>query len=78
MQRHYKGEITIALDSWGEDEFDAIDNYLWKLWTKQDENDANILDYDLDCIEEDDTDDVDYQLDCEYENYKERMNDSTD
>ena len=77
MQRHYKGEVTIYVDSWGEYEYDAIDNFFWNLFRNKKEK-VEVLDADLDCIEEDDTDDIDYQLDCEYENYKERMNDSTD
>lgn len=74
MQRHYKGEITIYVDSWGENEEEAIENYFCNIKAE----DAEVLEADLDCVEEDDTDDIDYQLDCEYENYKERMNDSTD
>lgn len=76
MQRHYKGEITIAVDCWGEDEDDAIDNYFWNLVRNKKEK-AEVLESGLDCVEEDDTDDIDYQLDCEYESFKERMNDST-
>ena len=70
MQRHYKGKITIKFDYWGEDEEEAIENYLCNL------KDAEVLESDLDCVEEDDTDDIDYALDCEYESFKERMNES--
>ena len=71
MQKHYKGEITIEVDSWGDDEYDAIDNYLWQLGTKKNEK-ANVLDYDLECVEEDDTDDEDYYRDIEFDNWRER------
>ena len=71
MQRHYKGEITIYVDSWGENEEEAIENYLCNL------KDAEVLESDLDCIEEDDTDDEDYYRDMEFDNWRERMNDST-
>jgi len=72
MQRHYKGKITIAIDSWGENEEEAIENYFCNL------KDAEVLESDLDCVEEDDTDDEDYYRDMEFDNWRERMNDSTD
>ena len=71
MQRHYKGEITIYVDSWGENEEEAIDHYLSNL------KEAEVLESDLDCVEEDDTDDEDYYRDMEFDNWRERMNDST-
>ena len=74
MQRHYKGEITIYVDSWGEDEEEAIENYLCNLKGEE----AEVLESDLDCVEEDDTDDEDYYRDMEFDNWRERMNDSTD
>ena len=55
MQRHYKGEITIYVDSWGENEEEAIENYFSNLKAE----DAEVLEADLDCVEEDDTDDED-------------------
>ena len=74
MQRHYKGEITIYVDSWGEDEEEAIENYFCNLKGEE----AEVLESDLDCVEEDDTDDEDYYRDMEFDNWRERMNDSTD
>ena len=75
MQRHYKGEITIEFDYWGEDENDAIEKFFYEL---DGDDEINVVSTDLDCVEEDDTDDIDYALDCEYESFKERTNDSTD
>ena len=72
MQRHYKGKITIAIDSWGEDEEEAIENYFCNLKGEE----AEVLESDLDCIEEDDTDDEDYYRDMEFDNWRERMNES--
>lgn len=71
MQRHYKGEITIAVDAWGEDEYDAIDNFFWNLVRNKKEK-AEVLDIDLDCVEEDDTDDEDYYRDMEFDNWREK------
>ena len=72
MQRHYKGKITIAIDSWGENEEEAIENYLCNLKGEE----AEVLESDLDCVEEDDTDDEDYYRDMEFDNWRERMNES--
>jgi hypothetical protein len=72
MQRHYKGKITIAIDSWGEDEEEAIENYFCNLKGEE----AEVLESDLDCVEEDDTDDEDYYRDMEFDNWRERMNES--
>ena len=68
MQRHYKGEITIAIDSWGEDEEEAIENYFCNLKGEE----AEVLESDLDCVEEDDTDDEDYYRDMEFDNWREK------
>ena len=68
MQRHYKGKITIAIDSWGENEEEAIENYFCNLKGEE----AEVLESDLDCVEEDDTDDEDYYRDMEFDNWREK------
>jgi len=73
MQRHYKGEITIEFDYWGEDENDAIEKFFYEL---DGDDEINVVSTDLDCVEEDDTDDEDYYRDMEFDNWRERMNES--
>jgi len=69
MQRHYKGEITIEFDYWGEDENDAIEKFFYEL---DGDDEINVVSTDLDCVEEDDTDDEDYYRDMEFDNWREK------
>ena len=73
MTKHYKGEITIYVDAWGENEEEAIESYFSDLRKKGE--DAEVLESDLDCVDVDDSDDYAYYEGIEFDNWRERMND---